>query len=250
MNYSLEEGGILRKLSTALTALLLVATVFVAYTNIAVATHQPADKVQASGDDIEHVTDDTVVLSETMKVSSPSDLIIQVTAECSILTALTTNSDTPASTSRGSVRLRVEVDGREVPVAYNDTPATPGGDDEEDDDNETGEVTFCNRTYSRTVVDEESPTDGIDEESDFIDTRTANAFNWFAINTGTLYDDPANGNNILQIDVIADYDTATEGTATADAFVGSRTLIVEPVHSQNDQQVGPGPVEASPSGKK
>ena len=238
---------VLRKASTPLVAALLATTVFMAYSTVATATHQPADKVQATGSDIEHVEDDTVVMSETMKVSSPSDLIIQLTAECSILTALTTNNDNPTSTATGSVRLHVEIDGTPVPVA---TDEGLGEDDAEDDDNETGEVTFCNRAYSRTVVDQEDPADGIDEESDYIRTRTANAFNWFAINTGTVYDSPANGNNILLIEVIADYDTETVGEAVADAFVGSRTMIIEPVHSQNDQQVGPGPVEGSPSGKK
>jgi hypothetical protein len=229
--------GALRKASTPLAALLLVSSVFVAYTNVAMATHQPADKVQASGSDIEHVEDGTVVLAERMRVSSPSDLIIQVTAECSILTALTTNNDTPSATATGSVRFHVEVDGVPVPVALDEGV---GSDDAEDDDNEVGEVTFCNRAYSRTVVDEENPLDGIDEESDYIRTRTANAFNWFAINTGELYDNPANGKNILDIEVIADYDTTTSGdNAIADAFVGSRTLIVEPVHSQNDQVVAP-----------
>ena len=244
----IEEGGILRKASTPLVALLLGATVFMAYSNIAVATHQPADKVQATGSDIEHVTDDTVVLSETMRVSSPSDLIIQLTAECSILTALTTNNDNPTSTAYGSVRMHVEIDGIPVPVSYNDTAAGGGQDDDEDDDNEVGEVTFCNRTYSRTVTDQEDPEDGIDEEDDYIRTRTANAFNWFAVNSGTTYD--VGNDNLLTIEVIADYDTDTAGEAIADAFVGSRTLIIEPVHSQNDQQVGPGPVEASPGGTK
>ncbi|HEX2195810.1 MAG TPA: hypothetical protein VHJ76_02695, partial [Actinomycetota bacterium] len=130
-------------------------------------------------------------------------------------------------------RLRL----RPVPVATDETAGSE--DDAADDDNDVGEVTFCNRAYSRTVVDEENPTDGIDEESDFIRTRTANAFNWFAINVGDAYDNPANGNNILDIAVVADYDTSTAGEAIADAFVGSRTLIIEPVHSQNDQVVAP-----------
>lgn len=242
---------VLRKASTPLVALLLAATLFAAYSvgSIATATHQPADKVQATGSDVEHVTDNTVVLSETMRVSSPSDLILQLTAECSILTALTTNNDNPTSTAAGSVRMHITIDGIPVPVAYNDTAAGGGQDDDEDDDNEIGEVTFCNRTYSRTVVDEEDPADGIDEESDYIRTRTANAFNWFAVDAGTAYD--VGNDNLITIQVIADYDTSTAGEAVADAFVGSRTLIVEPVHSQNDQQVGPGPVEASPTtGKK
>jgi hypothetical protein len=245
---------VLRKSSTPLVAALLAMTAFMAYSNIATATHQPADKVQATGSDLEHVTDDTVVLSETMRVSSPADLILQVTAECSILTELTTGPSaagtggtaaTDTAFAYGSVRLHVEIDGIHVPVATDET-ATGDDDDVEDNDadgNEVGEVTFCNRAYERTVTDGED--DGLDEEHDFIRTRTANAFNWFAIDAGEAYD--VDNDNLLTINVIADYDTRISGDAVADAFVGSRTLIVEPVHSQNDQQVGPGPVEASPS---
>ena len=245
-----------RRASTVLLAFIAAVTLFVAYSigNIAQATHQPADKVAATGSDIDEVTPEgTVILEETMKVSSPADLILQVSAECSILTELTTGpSEEPGASDSafafGSVRLHVTIDNKPVPVATDDTGLPPEGqDDDLDDDNEVGEVTFCNRAYERTVTDGEDPLDGIDEEHDFIDTRTANAFSWFALNTGTFYDDPSNGNNILDIKVIADYDTETSGEAVADAFVGSRTLIIEPVHASNHEQVGPGPVEGSPS---
>ncbi|MFN2587492.1 MAG: hypothetical protein ABR613_05155 [Actinomycetota bacterium] len=242
-----------RTASTVLLAFVAAVTLFVAYSigNIAQATHQPADKVAATGDDLEHVTDDTVVLSETMRVSSPADLILQVTAECSILTQLVTGPSGTGGASDsafafGSVRFHIEIDGVRVPVAFNDTPGTPGQDDDEDDltvdGNETGEVTFCNRAYQRTVTDGEDAPDGIDKEEDFIRTRTANAFNWFALDAGETYD--VDGDNVINIEVIADYDTRTNGEAMANAFVGSRTLIVEPVHAANDESVGPGPVES------
>jgi hypothetical protein len=226
-----------------LGALLLAAILFTAYTATnATASHEPANKAGAAGSDIDAIGEDQVILSETMKVSSPEDLIIQVTAECSILTALTTNNDNPTSTAFGAVRLRVEVDGREVPVGLNESGASE--DDAADDDDEIGEVTFCNRAYSRTVTDGEDPADGIDEEDDYIRTRTANAFNWLALDTGVLYDDPANGNNILTIELIADYDTDTAGEAIAEAFVGSRTMIIEPsrvsIHEQVQDQGGAG----------
>jgi hypothetical protein len=173
-----------------------------------------------------------------MKVSSPEDLIISVTAECSILTALTTNNDNPTSTAFGSVRLRVEVDGKEVPVSADD--GSGGQDDADDDDDEIGEVTFCNRAYSRTVTDQEdnTPPDGQDEESDYIRTRTANAFNWIALDTGVLYDSPDNGNNIITVELFADYDTDTAGEALAEAFVGSRTMVIEPIRLSIHEQVG------------
>lgn len=138
------------------------------------------------------------------------------------------------------MRMRIEIGGTPVPVATDETAISE--DDAADDDNEIGEVTFCNRTYHRTVTDGES--DGLDEEHDFIRTRNANAFNWVATDVGRVYDDAANGNNIVEIKVFADYDTNEVGDAVADAFVGSRTLVAEPtnlsVHEQVDPQGGAG----------
>lgn len=237
-----------RRASTVVLAFVAAVTLFVAYSigNIAQATHQPADKTAATGSDIEPVDGETVVLSETMRVSSPADLILQVTAECSIITELTTGGTGAQdfSEAMGSVRLHVEIDGTPVPVAFNDAAANvpSGEDDVEDDDNTTGEVTFCNRTYGRSVRDADG--DGnVDVEDDYIRTRSANAFNWFALNAGEPPYDKDN-DNLITITVIADYDTDTQGRALAEAFVGSRTLIVEPVHAQNDESVGPGPVES------
>ena len=202
------------------------------------ASHEPANKAGASGSDIDLVDDATPILSETMRVSTVEDAIISVTAECSILTALTTNNDSSNAFAFGSVRLWVEVDGNRVPVSTDDT-AVDGDDEVEDDGDESdiGEVTFCNRAYERTVTDQEDPEDGIDEESDYIRTRTANAFNWLALDLGAGYDDPANGNNIIEVTLWADFDTSTVGEAAADAFVGSRTMIVEPTKVSNHEQV-------------
>jgi hypothetical protein len=239
-----KEGDLSTKLvnraSVLISALLLVAVVFTAYTaQQAIGSHEPANKGAAAGSDLDTVGQDSLLLSETMKVSSPEDLIISVTAECSILTALTTNNDNHTSTAFGAVRLRVEIDGREVPVSSDD--GAGGDDDGEDDDNEIGEVTFCNRAYSRTVTDEEdnTPPDGIDEEDDYIRTRTANAFNWIALDTGVLYDSPLNGNNILTVELFADYDTDTAGEALAEAFVGSRTMVIEPIRLSIHEQAEP-----------
>lgn len=207
------------------------------------AHHEPANKAGAAGSDIDEVSDATPILSETMRVSSPEDAIISVTTECSILTALTTNNESLNSLAFGSVRLWVEIDGTRVPVSTDDT-AEDGDDEVEDDGDESdiGEITFCNRTYERTVSDGEG--DGsVDTEDDYIRTRTANAFNWLAFDLGTLYDDPAipegAGNNIIEVVLWADYDTNTVGEAAAEAFVGSRTMIVEPTKVSNHEQVEP-----------
>jgi len=235
-------------------AFIVLATLFVASALLvtyvvpqADATHEPAQKAAAAGSDVDQLEEgdnvETLLLSDTMKVSSPQDLILQVTAECTILTELTTGPSTEAgasdfATAFGSVRLWVEIDGTRVPVATDDLDED-GADEEDNSTGDTGEVTFCNRTYHRTVTDGEDPQDGQDQEHDYIRTRTANAFNWLALDTGVAYDDPANGNNILTVELFAEYDTSTEGEALADAFVGSRTLIAEPIKVSIHEQVEP-----------
>ncbi len=224
-----------RGLPTVLVGMLLIAVLFTAYTAQRSLAQQPADKIAVSGSDIDTVSDSTPIITETMRVSSPSDLILSVTAECSIITELTTGGDAADSSSAfGSVRLRVTIDGHPVPVASDESAESE--DDAADDDDSVGEVTFCNRAYGRTVEDTEGDGD-VDKEDDFIRTRTANAFNWIALNAGTLYDE--GNDNILEIQVLADFDTATTGDAVADAFVGSRTLVVEPGHFAVNETVDP-----------
>lgn len=64
----------------------------------------------------------------------------------------------------------------------------------------------------------------------FTQTRQANGFNWLALDTGFAYDDPANGNNTLDIVLFAEFTEETENRADAEALVGHRTLIVEPTN--------------------
>jgi hypothetical protein len=201
--------------------------------------HMPADKTAVAGATLDTLGADgteEIILEETMKVSTPTDLILGVTAECSILTALTTNNDNQSADSTGTVEIWLEIDGKEVPVQ------TSKPDD--------GDVVFCNRTYQRTVTDQEDPTDGVDEESDYINTRSANAFNWVAFNVGNDYDDPANGNNIVHVVVKARY-TAETSCPTfgcqAKAFVGNRTLVIEPVKASNTETSEPADPAPTPA---
>jgi hypothetical protein len=236
-----HDGSTRRTITAFVAGALAVGLIGLYSGGVAIATHEPAQKVAATGSDIEEVNDNTVILSETARVASTEDLVLQLTAECSILTELTTGNESGSTedeaSATGTVRLRIEIDGTPVFVATND--ATGGDDDAEDDDDEAGEVTFCNRTYERMVSDNEDPSDGLDTEHDFIRTRAANAFNWLATDIGVNYDDPANGNNIVLIEVIADFDTTTAGDAVADAFVGSRTLIAEPTNASTHETVDP-----------
>ena len=227
------------------------------------ASNLPADKVAIAGSDIDQVETGTELLSDKIRVDTVADLILSVSAECSILNRLLTGEAAGATTetsdnaySFGSVKLWLELDGHRVPVAADDAagadPKDPGGDGDD-----VGEVTFCNRSYSRTVTGSETENDGLDTEDDYIRTRTANAFNWLAFDAGRSpaeggYDD--GDDNILTVVLKADFDesaacgkqgSADPGQATgfptgmaadcADAYVGSRTLIVQPVHTANGE---------------
>jgi hypothetical protein len=272
------------------------------------ATHEPANKAAAAGSDIDEVSDDKAILSDTFRVSTQEDMIVNVTSECSILTSLLTeggpNTSEVSSKVFGQVELYVTLDGKIVPVSVNDVngPDAPGGDSDgeeaQDDPQEQGEVVFCNRAYQRSIQDteeNEGPAtggnqdgDGTDTESDYLRTRTANAFNWLATDIGFAYDDacagydpqaaPAqegfdgcvysvsNGNNIIEAKLWAEYESTKNGVqddpATEDvdesrcptaayteetcseAFVGSRTMILEPVkvsiHEEVQDQGGAG----------
>jgi hypothetical protein len=198
--------------SKIFTVLLAIALAF-SWVTVAQADGTAANKLAVAGSDLETTGPNAgsiVVLDETMKVSSVRDLILQLSAECSIVTALTTQDS----------------EEKKVPV----TQENAGG----------GEVVFCDRTYSRTVTDQDG--DGkIDREDDYIATRTANAFNWVAFDAGELYDNPTNGNNIIDIKVFARY-TKTSGTGActigstcSEALIGSRTLVVENTNAQNEE---------------
>ena len=213
-----------RRSLAAVAAGLIAIVGTLSYAEQAQAEGGPANKVAAVGTATEHFDDATPVLSETLKVSSPADLILSLTAECSIITELTTGGEAPDSSSaEGQVEMWITIDGTPVPVSSTE------GDD--------GGVVFCNRAYGRTVEDTEGDGD-VDSEDDYIRTRTANAFNWLALNTGTDFDSLENGQNILDVVVWADYTASTTGEAVADAWVGARSLIIEPTNAAVNESTG------------
>jgi hypothetical protein len=205
----------------------------------AIGNHEPADKASAAASDIDTVDSTAAepILTQKMRVSSTSDLILQTTAECSILTSVFTDDET-AQGSFGQVEMFITIDGHRVPVATDDA-----GD---------GEIVFCNRAYARQTLDTENDDDGVDSEDDFIRTRTANAFNWMAFDVGKNYDD--DGDNVVEIVLNAKFTREPEdcgskqaddalapyGKTCADAFVGSRSLIAEAVHASNHEQADNG----------
>jgi hypothetical protein len=183
----------------------------------ATATHQPADKVFASASTLE-VTHAQLgpgtsaaefdLLEAVLRTSSPTDLLLNVTAEC----ALVTDFDpflVPTSETVATVEVWVEIDG--VPVPVTSDPAKGGPDN--------GRVVFCNRDFR---IDQLLP---ISITELFIKTRSANAFNWGALNVGS---------GIHTIKVRARLEGTVSTAGNAHAVVGKRTLVVEPSKMAND----------------
>jgi hypothetical protein len=142
-----------------------------------------------------------------------------------------------------------------VPVAIDDTD--PGSNSVDPDEQAgPGRVVFCNRATrmktenieNTTVPSPADPLADPDDEDDIVirsynRSREANAFNWGALNVGSEYDDPANGKNLVVIQVHARLATSlrdedsqdnTTDSPAALAAVGKRTLFVEPVKMAND----------------
>ncbi|MDQ4064922.1 MAG: hypothetical protein M3161_02635 [Actinomycetota bacterium] len=193
------------------------------------ADHEPANKVAAAGSTVEVAGpgEKIPVLQERVRVSSPFDLILQLSAECDILTDLTFGGTGGAGSASafGQVRMWIEIDGIPVPITTKDSgppnPQQPGDD---------GKVVFCNRAHERSVTDHEDD-DGTDEHKEMTQTRQANAFNWLALDLGFNYDNPANGRNVFDIIVYAEFTETALNRANAEALIGNRTLIAEPTNA-------------------
>ena len=195
---------------------------------------QPANKIAAAGTTVEHMTNDmagrrvVTLFDEMIKVSGPSDLLIEVNAECALWTEVivvddddsnTPEVDVPASESEARVKVWVTIDDVDVLVT-----------EQELDD---GKVVFCDRVHGMTLRENEGDDDN-ETISNYLRTRTANSFAWIALNAG---DYPGDGLN-HHVEVFAELDAAVNmGEGSAEAAVGKRTLIVEPVMMANNEQV-------------
>lgn len=205
--------------AVAATALLLATT-----QPGASASGIPANKVAASGSSSEEVGPNTsrVVLSETVKINNPTDLILGVTLECAILTQVTNSANGQTERAFGEVMIHVEINDKPVPVSATDP--------------DQGRVVFCNRAQEQQWTENSVPADDSDDTlRQYLNTRTANAFNWMALNVGTEYG--GSENNTHKIEVVATWKTTATGGAMATAIVGNRTLILEPVKAANREAV-------------
>lgn len=233
--------------------LLVVVAAYMTINQQAPATHTPADKVVAAGDNITPIDSgkEVQLLQAILRASKPSDLMIHVSYECSILTKLNTATSGVAANADGTIRSWVEIDDdglsgetpekgappRVVPINSVSNPPQSGSNPNSGNKGSDG-VTFCNRVYERRVTDTENDNDGIDRETDFIERKTANAFNWLLLNAG---------NGVHFVRVMADLTfsptsgTCAANTSTAETcakgFVGHRTLIVEPSKLANDATI-------------
>jgi hypothetical protein len=187
----------------------------------------PANKAAASGSTLEVVgaNEDKVVLSETVKINNPTDLIISATAECAILTQVSNHANGQTERAFGQIAMYVTIDGKPVPVSTTDKDA--------------GKVIFCNRAQEQQWTDSNDPVKGNDDGGDtlrqYTDTRTANGFNWMALNVGTNY--PGTSDNVHLIQLHAVWTVNNTANAVASAKVGNRTLILEPVKAWNREAV-------------
>jgi hypothetical protein len=162
-------------------------------------------------------------------------MILQVSMECSIITdnvilGSTTPGAQESALTEGTVRSWIEIDGKIVPIISSSSPPQdppPAGDD-------TDKVTFCNRVFNRTVQDVEDPQDGYDRSRDYIETKTANAFNWVRLNMGS---------GTHNITLYADLSHFSTTASSASAFVGNRSMIGIPGKFANDATIS----EGSPS---
>jgi hypothetical protein len=196
---------------------------------LANANGTPADKAVAAASKVETIRNGGVVelMSATFRSSKPSDLLLSVSAECSILTdvVIPGGGTTFTEEARGTVKVWLEMDGHIVPITSSSTPPQDPAAQEPGD--ETDKVTFCDRLHRRTVTDRED--DNTDYSRDWLETKSANAFNWVRLNAGS---------GLHTIVVKAEMTTNATGDSMAEAYVGNRTLIIEPTKMANDAVVG------------
>lgn len=212
----------------ALVALAAVAAPAAFYGGQAIAgAGTPADKVVAAASKrvVVAAGQTETIMTATMRTSKPTDIMIHNTLECSIFTRLVTNNTDTSSTAGARARVWIEVDGKIVSLLQNSQPPQNGTTPASG--NDTDKITYCDREYSRTVANDEQLDllNEVDEQDDYIRTKSAHGFNWVQMNLGS---------GIHTIAVKAELTTETDGNAEAELEIGNRTLVIEPTKMAND----------------
>ena len=207
----------IKKLVRAALAVLVTALGLYAWNATADgASNLPADKmtVTASKTSVQSPGTSVPILKATMKTSTVADLLLQVTAECSILSSITNTGTDSTSGYNSMVKLWITVDGQPIPVVPAATATGAGSGSGGSDD---GKVTFCNRKFTRHAM--------FDSQNESIEdieaTEQANAFNWVALNVG---------NGIHTIVVYADFIDSNVGDATSHGVLDARSLVAQPTN--------------------
>lgn len=209
-----------------LAAFVLVAGLVAAFVVVqgAQADHTPADKVVSTGaqlDDFNQPTGDHTLMEVGLRSSTPSDLMITVSLECTILTNLVTNTDNPNAKAEARILGWIEITDLSGSVF-------PTSD---------GKVTFCDRVYERRMTDNDGG--GLDQEADYIRTKSAHAFTWIALNLGKGLHTVEFHVELEDSDTACVVSTGPAATTCSDAIVGNRTLVVEPTKlSSHTDSVG------------
>jgi hypothetical protein len=213
--------------------------------------HSPADRVSVAGSGMAAMApgDDVVLLSEMIKTSKMADLIIQFSAECTIMAQQFYMSSTKWNDFNdmgAMIKVWVEVDGVPVPVASDEVADEGNGV-------EVGQVVFANQVHNYSkfleVADKEytikipnmtNPKLTIEglpleiNESVIDMTTRANAFNWIALDVGY-------GKHTVEVkaDLTTFGDSQSFDTNAVWGIVGKRTLVIEPVHLLPNEGVDP-----------
>jgi hypothetical protein len=220
-NVTEKDNSVLRPTSSVVRSLLVVIGAVALIQPALAQTSEPANKpaVAINRGSYSFVNNgETVrILQETVKTSSPSDLLLAVTAESSILTHLITAGN-DASTADGAIRVYITIDGQIVhPTGGSGAPGHQTNGD-------TAHVVFANQTYSRTTTGF-SAQETID---DYIQTKHAAGFNWAVLNVGA---------GTHKIEVFATYNESETGKGMASGIIGNRSLVVQPVKCQVNETV-------------
>jgi hypothetical protein len=197
---------------TALVVLLLAAAAIIVRQQAYAASNLPADKmtVTASSTSVQGPGTDVPVLQAQMKTSTPADLLLQVTSECTILSQIT-NMGNSTQTYVAKVELSLTVDGKTVPVV---PPATTTGATGQTSGTDDGHVVFCNREFTRTTTFNTSN----ESIKDIENTEQSNAFQWVALNVG---------NGVHTIVVHATFTDTNGGDTFAHGVIDKRSLTAQ-----------------------
>ena len=219
--------------AVSFAAILSISLAVASFAPMAIASNG-ANKTSFSADNLvlntEGLADDgAVIASASIKTSTPKDLVVMFSEECSLFTEVRLKSGSSGSVSESQVRaaqsIYLEVDGQVVPIG--------AGDD--------GKVTMCDRTYniSTNILDQIqklcSAVGAIDgtttcEESyfkSFIDTKDAHGWNWVVLNLGA-------GEHTVEVYSEFVDEEGVIGDGTASVTVGKRSLIILPQNLSND----------------